>query len=194
MSLLVLGLVIFLGIHSVSIFARDWRERMVARLGVGGWKIAYSILAAIGLYLIIKGYGAARQDPMILYQPPIGLRHFVAVLMLPVFPTLLATYLPGRINATLKHPMLAAVKLWALAHLLANGTLADVVLFGGFLVWAVVDRISYKHREQRPLPTASPSKLNDVIAVAGGLAIYALFVMWAHVRLFGVVPIPMSSG
>jgi uncharacterized membrane protein len=194
MSLLILGLVLFLGVHSISIIAPDWRNRMAARLGDPLWKISYGVVAIVGFVLIIKGYGLARQSPVILYQPPIGLRHLVALLMLPVFPMFLATYLPGRIKATLKHPTLVAVKLWAFSHLLANGTLADVVLFGSFLAWAVVDRISFKHREQRPLPGPAPSMWNDVIAVVGGLVIYAVFVMWAHVRLFGVMPIPMGGG
>ena len=194
MSLLILGLVLFLGVHSISIVAPDWRNRMAARLGDPLWKVAYGVIALVGFVLIFKGYGLARQSPVILYQPPIGLRHLVALLMLPVFPMFLATYLPGRIKATLKHPTLVAVKLWAFSHLLANGTLADVVLFGSFLAWAVVDRISFKHREQRPLPGPAPSKWNDLIAIVGGLAIYAVFVMWAHVRLFGVMPIPMGGG
>ncbi|HSN73153.1 MAG TPA: NnrU family protein [Steroidobacteraceae bacterium] len=194
MSLLILGLVLFLGVHSVSIFAPGWRSRIVTRTGELTWKVLYGVIAIVGFVLIVKGYGEARQSPVLLYQPPIGLRHLVALLMVPVFPMLLAAYLPGRIKATLKHPMLAAVKLWALAHLLANGTLADVVLFGSFLIWAVADRISFKYRDPRPIPSAPPSKINDVIAVVGGLAIYAFFVMWAHVRLFGVLPIPMGGG
>jgi uncharacterized membrane protein len=114
----------------------------------------------------------------------------VALLLLVfVFPLLLATYLPGRIQATTRHPMLAATKLWAVAHLLANGTLADVVLFGSFLAWAVADRISMKHRVQRPVPGAPPSGLNDVIAVVGGLALYGAFVLWLHAWLIGVSPL-----
>lgn len=189
MSLLILGLVLFLGGHSISIVAPAWRNRMVATLGEGGWKIAYSLVAIAGFLLIIKGYAEARHAPVLLYQPPVWMRHLAALLMVPVFPMLLATYLPGRIKATLKHPTLAAVKLWAVAHLLANGTVADVVLFGSLLAWAVADRISYKRRETRPLPGPGPSKWNDIIAIVGGLAIYAFFVMWAHVRLFGVMPV-----
>jgi uncharacterized membrane protein len=188
MSLLIAGLVIFLGVHSVSIFAPAWRDSMSARLGEQPWKILYSVASLIGFVLIVKGYALARQDPVFLYEPPFWMRHVSALLMLPVFPLLLATYFPGRIKAAVKHPMLTATKAWALAHLLANGTLADVLLFGGFLVWAVADRISVGKRTPRPAPAAPPSKLNDVIAVVGGLAIYALFVFWAHQRLFGVAP------
>ena len=106
-----------------------------------------------------------------------------------VFPLFLAAYLPGRIQAATKHPMLAATKIWAFAHLLVNGTLADVLLFGSFLTWAVLDRISLKRREQRPIPWALPSRFNDAIAVGGGLALYAVFVLWLHAWLFGVSPV-----
>jgi uncharacterized membrane protein len=189
MQLLILGLVVFLGSHSVSIVAPGWRDRMVATLGERGWKIAYAAVAIVGFLLIIKGYGAARLTPTILYQPPIWIRHVTVLLMLPVFPLLLAAYLPGRISNATKHPMLVTVKLWAFAHLLANGSVADVLLFGGFLAWAVADRISLKRRPPRPVRGAPPGKLNDVIAVAGGLALYAFFLLWAHQAWIGVAPI-----
>jgi uncharacterized membrane protein len=189
MSYLILGLVLFLGVHSVAIVASDWRDRMLARMGEGGWKGLYSLISIVGFVLIIWGYGVARQSPVILYTPPVWTHYLAAALMLPAFPLLLAAYLPGRIKTAMKHPMLAAVKLWALAHLIANGTLADVLLFGGVLVWAVADRISMKRRPVRVIRTAPPSKLNDVIAVVGGLALYALFVLWLHARWFGVWPL-----
>jgi uncharacterized membrane protein len=189
MTTLVLGLILFLGVHSVSIVAPAWRDGMHARLGEGPWKGLYSVVALIGFVLIIVGYGWARQDPVVVYLPPTWLRHVALLLLLPVFPLLLAVYLPGRIKSAAKHPMLLATKFWALAHLLANGTLADVLLFGGFLAWAVADRISFKHRTQRPLPGAPPSPVNDLIAVVGGLAIYVVFMLWAHVWLFSVSPV-----
>ena len=189
MNLLVVGLLLFLGMHSVSIVAPRWRDAQVARLGVGPWKGIYSVLSIAGFALLIYGYGAARQSPVVLYTPPAGMRHLALLLMLPVFPLLLATYLPGRIKSAVKHPTLVSIKLWAVAHLLANGTLADVLLFGGFLVWAVADRISVKRRPVRPVPGAPPRPLNDVIAIVGGLAIYALFVVWAHQKLIGVSPL-----
>jgi uncharacterized membrane protein len=108
--------------------------------------------------------------------------------MLPVFPLLLAAYLPGRLQRVAKHPMLVAVKIWALSHLLANGMLADVLLFGSFLVWAVADRISLKRRTPRPTPAAPARAINDVIVVLGGLALYGAFAMVWHQRLFGVAP------
>jgi len=189
MTLLVLGLVLFLGIHSVSIFAPAWRDGQVARRGEKPWKGVYSVASIIGFALLIYGYGLARQSPVVLYTPPTWMRHVALLLMLPAFPLLLAAYFPGRIKAATQHPMLAAVKLWAFAHLLANGTLADVLLFGGFLAWAVADRISLKRRPARPVPGAPPGPMNDVIAIVGGLALYALFVAWAHQWLIGVSPL-----
>jgi len=189
MTLLVLGLILFLGSHSLSIFNEAWRDRMHARLGENAWKGAYSLVALLGFVLIVYGYGQARLDPVVVYNPPFWLRHVAMLLLVPVFPLLLATYLPGRIKSAAKHPMLVATKLWALAHLLANGTLADVLLFGGFLAWAVADRISMKRRQQRPLPAAPAGKANDIIAIVGGLALYGAFVMVLHTWLIGVSPI-----
>lgn len=185
MSILLLGLLIFFGVHFVSIVNDPWRNRVAARIGEWPWKAVYSVIAVVGFVLIVWGYGIARQDPVVLYVPPAWLHTVAILLLVPVFPLLLATYLPGRIQAAAKHPMLAATKLWAVAHLLANGTLADVLLFGAFLVWAVLDRISMKHRTQRPLPSVPASRANDVIAVVGGLALYAAFVFWLHGSLIG---------
>ena len=191
MLYLILGLVIFLGVHSVEIFSPTFRSRAVARLGEGPYKGLYSLLAIVGFVLLVWGYGVARQDPVLLYAPPIWVRHLTLLLMLPVFPLLFAAYLPGRIKTATKHPMLASVKIWAFAHLLANGMLADVLLFGGFLAWAVVDRISVKRRAVvRPVPGPPPGKLNDVIAVVGGLAVYVAFVFGLHTWLIGVPPLP----
>jgi uncharacterized membrane protein len=191
MVTLIVGLVIFLGFHSIAIVAPAWRERTVARLGKGAWKALYTVASLIGFVLIVYGYGQARFENIALYSPPIWTRHLAALLMLPVFPLIFAAYLPGRIKTALKHPMLAAVKFWALAHLLANGTLADVLLFGGFLAWAVADRISFKRRTQPDLRTAPASKANDLIAVVAGLAAYAVFALWLHQRWIGVYPFAM---
>jgi uncharacterized membrane protein len=188
MSVLIAGLVIFLAVHSVSIFNEPWRDRMVVKLGEWGWKGVYSVVAIIGFLLIVRGYGLARLDPVILYTPPMWLRHVSMLLLIPVFILLLAAYLPGRIQAATRHPMLIAVKLWAVAHLAANGTLADVLLFGSFLAWAVMDRISMKRRLARPVPGAPPSRVNDIMAVLLGLALYAAFVLWLHAWLIGVSP------
>jgi uncharacterized membrane protein len=191
MLYLILGLVLFLGVHSVDIFSSSLRASAVARMGERAWKGLYTFVSIVGFVLIIWGYGQARQDPILLYAPPVWMRHVSALVMLPVFPLLFAAYMPGRIKAALKHPMLAAVKFWALAHLLANGMLADVLLFGSFLAWAVADRISFKRRVMRPIPGAPPSGVNDVIAVVAGLAVYVVFVLWLHMRLFGVSPVPV---
>jgi uncharacterized membrane protein len=189
MTLLILGLVLFLGIHSVSIVAPAWRDAQVARLGEGPWKGIYSIVSAAGFVLLLYGYGMARQSPVLIYTPPAALRHLAWLLMLPVFVLLLAAYLPGRIKTLAKHPMLLATKLWAVAHLLANGNAADVLLFGAFLAWAVADRISVKRRPARAVPGAPAGPLNDAIAVVAGLVLYAVFLFWAHGWLIGVSPI-----
>ena len=191
MVTLILGLVIFLGFHSIAIVAPDWRERTMQRMGKGAWKALYAIASLIGFVLIVYGYGQARMEPTVLYIPPLWTRHLSALLMLPVFPLLFAAYLPWRIKTALKHPMLAAVKFWALAHLIANGMLADVLLFGSFLAWAVFDRISFKRRTQPDLRTAPASKANDAIAVIAGLIVYVVFAMWLHVRWIGVYPFAM---
>jgi uncharacterized membrane protein len=188
MSLLIVGLVLFLGVHSVAIVAPALRARTVQRLGEGAWKGSYALISLIGFVMICYGFGLARHTAAVVYAPPTWARHAALIVMLPVFPLLLAAYLPGRIKSAAKHPMLAAVKLWAFAHLLANGSLADVLLFGGFLAWAVVDRISLKRRPAQALRTAPPGPWNDVIAVILGLAIYALMIALGHLRLFGVSP------
>ncbi len=195
MALLIVGLVIFLGVHSVGIVAPGWRDAQRARIGEGAWKGGYSVASAVGLALIVYGYGLARQAPVVLYTPPVWTRHLAALLLLPVFPLLLATYLPGRIKSAAKHPTLLATKLWAFAHLLANGLLSDVLLFGGFLAWAVADRIAAGRRAlPRSLPSAPPRPMNDAIALVAGLAIYALFVLWAHRWVTGVAPFPALGG
>lgn len=189
MITLIVGLVLFLGAHSISIVAAGWRDRTAARMGEKTWQGIYSLVAIAGFALVIWGYGMARQEYAVLYVPPVWLRHLTLLLMVPVFPLLLAAYLPGRIQTATKHPMLAAVKLWAFAHLLANGSLPDVVLFGSFLVWAIADRVSIARREPRPVRGAPPSKLNDLIAIGVGLVLYGIFVVWLHRWLIGVPPI-----
>ena len=190
MTLLVVGLLLFLGAHSVSIVAPAWRDAMVARLGEKPWKGAYSLVSLLGFALMVAGFIAARREPVIVWVPPAGLRHLALVLMLPVFPLLLSTYLRGRISRAAKHPMLLATKTWAFAHLLANGMLADVVLFGGLLAWAVADRISLKRRAPRALPLAPETPATDALAIFLGLVIYVAFVGALHQALFGVSPLP----
>ncbi|MBS1200824.1 MAG: NnrU family protein [Proteobacteria bacterium] len=188
MTYLLAGMALFFGAHSTAIIAPAWRDRMAARLGENAWKAVYSVASIMGFLLMIKGYGLARAEPVPLYFPPTWLRHVAALLMLPVFPLLLATYLPGRIKSGIKHPMLTATKLWAVAHLLANGMLADVLLFGGFLAWAVADRISLKRRPSRPGRALPEGRFNDLVAVVAGFALYVWFVARGHLYLFGVSP------
>jgi len=184
---LLFGIALFFGMHSVAIVALPMRDRMAANSEMG-WKALYAIASLVGIVLMVRGYAELRLTPTVLYVPPIGLRHVAAILMLPAFAFFIAPYFPGRIKTALKHPQLIAVKTWALAHLLVNGNLADVLLFGSFLIWAVVDRVSLKKRVARPLPGAPESKANDVIVVVVGLLLYVAFVMWGHEALIGMKP------
>jgi len=184
---LLLGIALFFGMHSVAIVALPLRDRMSAKSETG-WKLVYALASIIGIVLMVRGYAELRLTPTVLYVPPVGLRHLAALLMLPAFAFFIAPYFPGKIKHTLKHPQLVAIKLWAFAHLLMNGTIADVLLFGSFLVWAIVDRISMKSREARPLPGAPESKANDLIVIVVGLGLYAVFVLWLHEMWIGVRP------
>lgn len=185
MVYLIAGLLIFFAAHSIAIVAPGLRDRLAERLGLI-WKIGFSIDAAIGLALIVYGYGQARLDPFVLYTPPPVLRYATLVLMVIAMPLLLAAYIPGRIATAVGHPMLTAVKTWAFAHLLVNGTLADVLLFGGFLAWAVADRISLKRRKPRSAPSLPISPFNDIAVVVVGVLVAAAFVFGLHTRLIGV--------
>lgn len=180
------GLILFLGAHSISIVAPGWRDRAVDRIGLRVWLAIYAAIALLGLILIIRGYADLRGQTAYLYSLPRWVHGISMVLMLPVFPLLLATYLPGMVKTAAKHPMLVAVKLWAAAHLLANGTVADVLLFGSILVWAVADRISLKRRAGRTTASAKPGQWNDLIVVIGGLMIYSLMIQFGHRLLIGI--------
>ncbi len=187
MTILILGLLLFLGAHSVRIVADDWRTRQIARLGEGVWKGGYTVVSLLGFGLIIWGYGLARLEPVALWTPWVGGRHLASLLTLVSFVLLVAAYVPGNaIKARLGHPMVLAVKVWALAHLLANHTLADLVLFGSFLVWAVLD-----FRSARRRPAATPvatSGVRTALVVVIGLLAWAGFAMWAHAAWIGVRP------
>lgn len=186
MQIFILGLILFFGVHTLSIINESWRNEMVDKIGVWPWKGIYALISLIGLILLIYGYGLLRTTSTVLYTPAPWLTHLAMLLLLPVFPLLLAAYLPGRIRNKVRHPMLVATILWAFAHLLVNGRLVDLLLFGIFLVWATIDLISMRRREQRPIPTAPESTRNDVIAVALGLVLYVLFVLVLHALLIGV--------
>jgi uncharacterized membrane protein len=189
LAILIIGLAVFLGIHSISIVAPGIRAWAVASMGQNRWRGVYSLVSAAGFALILYGFHLARQAPVVLYTVPTWMRQVALLLMLPVFPLILAAYFPGRIKIAMKHPMLAAVKFWALAHLLSNGMLADVLLFGSFLLWAVCDRLSLNHRPPQVMRTAPPARFNDLIVVIAGLALYGVFIVWAHRWLFGVSPL-----
>jgi len=187
MEQLILGLVLFFGVHSVSIVALPLRDRLAARSELG-WKAFYAVVSAIGLVFVVRGYEELRLAPTVLYASPFWLRYAAAVILLPFFALVLAPYFPGRIATAVKHPQLVAVKLWAVAHLLVNGTLADVLLFGSFLIWAVADRISLKRRPARPVAGMRASAVNDIVVVVMGLAMYVAMVFWLHEIAFGVRP------
>lgn len=190
MTLLIAGLVLFVATHSVRIFANDWRSARIASLGLRPWKGLYSVVSIIGFVLIVIGYGAARSVPVVLYNPPTWARHVAALLTVPAFILVAAAYVPGtRIKRAVGHPMVAGVKIWAFAHLLANGTLADVVLFGSFLAWAIVDYIALRRRDRAAgtVYVVGPGS-RDAIAVVVGLAAWAIFALWLHGLLIGVRP------
>lgn len=190
MFLLILGLAIFLGVHSVRIVADPWRSAQIAKLGEKRWKGIYTLASLIGFVLIIIGYGIARQSPVVLYTSPTWLRHFGSLLVIPAFILIVAAYVPGtRIKQAVGHPMVLGVKLWAFAHLLANGTLADLVLFGSFLVWAVFNFRAARRRDriaERVYVASGVSR--DSIAVVIGLVTWAVFALWLHRILIGVQP------
>jgi len=185
--ILIIGLVLFLGIHTLTTL-RAARAAAIARLGEGGYKILYLVVSLAGIALIVWGFGVYRTTGWIdVWYPPKAMRHLALALMLPAVIMVVASYIRGRIYTTLKHPMLAGVKLWALAHLLANGDLGSIILFGSVLAWAVYDRISLKRRADAgapPIPVGGP--LNDVIAVIVGLVVYLALVFAFHPLVIGV--------
>jgi len=189
MVVLILGLIVFLGTHSVSIVAPAWRDGMVASLGEGRWKGLYSLASLVGLGLIAWGFALARHTPVVVYIPSAGMRVVAPLLTLPVFPLLIGAYVPGKIRAIFKHPMLVAVKLWALSHLLANGMLHEVLLFGALLAWAVVLRISLKRRPPRPAPDIPLKRFNDASAIIVGIVVYLATVFVLHRVVLGVSPL-----
>ena len=192
LSVMILGLVLFLGIHTVTT-QRELRARAITSLGEGGYKIVYALLSLAGLALIVWGFAAYRATGWIdVWQPPKAFKHVTVALMLPAVILVVASYIRGRIYTTLKHPMLAGVKLWAAAHLIANGDLGSIILFGSFLGWAVFDRISLKHRADSgapPIPVGGPG--NDLIAVAVGIVAYLALAFAFHPVVIGV---PVMGG
>ncbi len=190
MIYLVLGLVIFLGAHSVRMVAEGWRARTRLRLGEGAYKGIYSLASLVGFGLIVWGFGVARQQPMQLWSPPLATRHVAALLTLVSFVLLAAAYVPGNgIKARVHHPMVLGVKVWALAHLLANGTLAHVVLFGSFLAWAVWNFIASRKRDRAEGIAYPPGSAGSTaVTVVAGTVAWAVFALMLHGWLIGVKP------
>ena len=190
MALLILGLVLFLGVHSTRIVADGWRSATIARIGEMPWKGIYSLLSIAGFALLIWGFRAARADTLVLYAPPVWARHLAALLLVLSCILLVAAYVPRNgIKAKLHHPMVLGVKVWALAHLLANGVAADVVLFGAFLAWAVFSYRAARRRDRAsntvyPPGTAAMTALTVVI----GVVAWAVFAFMLHGPLIGVRP------
>lgn len=190
MTLLLLGLILFLGVHSVRIFADGFRTSMVAKIGLNPWKGIYTVLSLVGFVLIVNGYAASRAEGGFLWNPPRWTFHVTALLTLFSFILIAAAHVKGnRIKARLGHPMVMGVKVWAFAHLLSNGRVGDVVLFGAFLAWAVADYISARRRD-RAAGTVYPvlGISRDIIAIVGGLVAYVVFAFWLHFWLIGVKP------
>jgi uncharacterized membrane protein len=190
MTLLILGLLVFLGVHSVRIVAEPWRTGVRARLGENAYKGVYSLLSIAGFVMLVWGYGQARLEPVVLWGSPTWVRHVASLLTLLAFVLLAAAYVPKNgIKARLHHPMVLAVKVWALSHLLANNTLADLLLFGAFLVWAVLSFRAARGRD-RAAGTVYPAGTlaGTGAAVVAGLAGWAFFAFWAHAAWIGVRP------
>jgi uncharacterized membrane protein len=181
---------VFLGVHSVRIVAEDWRTQTRARVGENTFKGVYSVLSLLGFALIVWGFGVARETPVQVWSPPIGMRHAASLLTLIAFVFLAAAYVPrNAIKARVHHPMVLAVKSWALAHVLANGGLAHLVLFGAFLLWAVLDFIASRRRDRAlgttyPAGTASGTGITIVVGVVAWVA----FAFWLHGLLIGIRP------
>lgn len=199
MAELILGLVLFLGVHALRVFAEGTREKLIGSMGPFVYKAFYSIVSIIGLLLIVSGYSAARIEPIVIYTPPTGMAHAASLLTLIALVLLAAAYIPGNaILRKLKHPMTLAVKVWAFAHLLSNGTLADLLFFGGFLAWSVLVYRSARRREPVENPGLSnlpaviasrpPSMLASLLTLVIGIGAWAWFAFEGHALLIGVAP------
>jgi uncharacterized membrane protein len=199
MAYLLAGLLLFLGVHSLRIFAEAWRAQQIGRIGPLPWKGLVSVLSLAGFALLVWGWGMARQMPVVLWQPPVGMRHAASLLTLLSFVLLAAAYVPGNaIKARFHHPMVLGVKTWALAHLLSNGNLADVILFGGFLLWSVLNFKASRARDRATAEThllvvdeaeAPVSKLSaTLISVVAGAAVWGVIAFVLHAKVVGVSP------
>jgi uncharacterized membrane protein len=194
MIIFIIGIILFLGSHSVRIFAEPWRTRMIHQLGEKKWKGLYTLFSLFGFILLVIGYSQARQNTVIIWQPPIFLTHLAVLLNLFTF-ILLASSAPNNnaIRVKLKHPMILGVKVWALAHLLANGSLIDLILFGSFLMWAILDFRSARNRPISSNETPFISLKATLIAILFGVAVWLAFIFGLHQWLIGVSPLAMMS-
>ena len=190
LTYLVAGLLLFLGVHSTRVFANDWRNKTLARIREKPFKGIYALLSLAGFVLLVWGYGQARQQGVMLWNPPVAMRHLAALLTLLAFVLLTAAYVPGnQIKAKLHHPMVLGTKVWALAHLLANGSLADTVLFGSFLLWSVLLFAASRRRDRRERTVyAAGTASATAITVVVGVVAWAVFAFWLHRVLIGVSP------
>lgn len=187
MTWLALGLALFLGIHLTQAIAPRWRTAQIARLGNKGWKSLYTLVSLVGFVLILWGYSQARLTPVVLWQPIRGMNHLAALFMLVALILIAAAHVPrNHIKARLQHPMTLSVKVWAFAHLIANNTLADLMLFGSFLVWSI---LVFRAARRRPAPAlAAPTAAGTAATVAVGVALWAFFAFWAHAAWLGIAP------
>lgn len=191
MVLLLIGLLLFLGLHSLRIFAEDWRATVISARGENIYKGLYSLVSLAGLVLIVMGYSQTRTDPVFIWYPPVAMSHIAALLTLIAFVLLAAAYVPGNhIKAAVGHPMVLGVKVWAFAHLLANGRLGDMILFGAFLAWAVLDYINSRKRDRATgvVYSTLPGIARDAAVIVVGIGGWLVFALWAHRLLIGVSP------
>ena len=191
MPLLIVGLILFIAAHSTRIFTDDWRSQTMERLGEKRWKLLNALVSIAGFVLIVIGYGQARLAPLPLWEPPVAARNIALVLNLLAFFLLAAAYVPRNIiKAKIGHPMVAGVKIWALAHLLSNGNLADVILFGSLLVWAVLNfRASRKRDRMNEVEYPAGTVLGTRVTLAVGAIVWYVFLQWLHVQWIGVSPL-----
>jgi len=188
MTWLALGLALFLGIHMTRAVAPRWRAAQIARLGDKTWKGLYTVVSIVGFGLILWGFSRARLEPVVLWPRIPGMNHLTAALMVVAAILMAAAYVPrNHIKAKVQHPMTLSVKTWAFAHLLANNTLADVMLFGSFLVWSI---LVFRAARRRPAPALAPPTVAGTLAtIVVGLALWAFFAFWAHAAWLGIAPL-----